>query len=70
MQMTKNEIPLDGSPDVYISVHQPFGGRYVCDIEIETNDHEIHLFNMHCDVAETLRDRLSVVLKAFSRGYE
>lgn len=60
-----HDIHLDGFSDVKVSVYQPYGGRYVCEITIETSEHRIVLYDMHCDVAWTLRNALNDVLREF-----
>ena len=60
-----HDIRFDGNPNVLVSVDQPYGGRYVCEIRMETSRHSIVLCDMHCDVAWTLRNALNEVLEEF-----
>lgn len=62
------EINLECDSHVAVSVYQPNGGRYVCDVCIETADTEYVLRNVHCDVAESLRDALNCVIEEFEAG--
>lgn len=64
------EVELDGDHCVSVAVWQPAGGRYVCDIKIDSQTESVRLRNVHCDVAETLRDALDAVAKEFEEGYE
>jgi hypothetical protein len=61
--MNKHEINLVGSHAFSVRVWKPTGGNYVLDIKLRGIDDTVVLRNLHCDVAETLRDLLSEELQ-------
>jgi hypothetical protein len=62
-------VHLECRHDIFATAFEPVGGRYVCNIALETADARIEITNMHCDVAETLRDALTRVIRRFARGH-